>query len=148
MGSVTSVTAVTGPQPVLRAQSHVTTGDRAFSVALELPQLATEPVSASNTRNRVAPELPPENAVRMLLEIRPDVELDNIPFVGDDAVLLDDLPLTEPDTTEVPREPEQVKDLAQRGYLAGREATGGDVTATEDTAPAAVKTDEPPIPPP
>jgi hypothetical protein len=105
------------------------------------------PMMQASMAHTSATELPKALAARLSVESVDGIALDHIPFVGDAAVLIDDLPAPEPPQAELEPAPEaepeksvpakaeeEIKDpispdskLAQaatQGYLAGREVVG------------------------
>lgn len=133
MGMLSSIAATAAPQPVLRTAALPTGPTLTVVPATYVVNQAAAvmPVQAKTAGSGVAPELPESTAARLLVQNAEGIELDNIPFTNDGAILLDDLPMPEtPEAPPVPRtepEPEQAKTpdlalVATRGYLAGREA--------------------------
>ncbi|WP_395005617.1 hypothetical protein [Cypionkella sp.] len=105
------------------------------------------PMMQASLAHTSANELPKALAARLSVESVDGISLDHIPFVGDAAVLIDDLPAPEPPQAQIEQAPEAepeksvpakaeeaIKDpispdskLAQaatQGYLAGREVVG------------------------
>jgi hypothetical protein len=147
MGVLSAVTAATGPLPVARQQPNPFGPVQVAAVPatfVENPSSAVLPVQAKIASASLAPELSQSTAARLMVETVDGIELDNIPFTNDAAVLLDDLPIPEkpgPAPEAAPQEPEpqqpeagkttpqpaetamsDLSHLAVRGYLTSREA--------------------------
>ncbi len=133
MGVLSAVTAATGPLPVARQVPNPAGPVPVAPVAatfIDSPSRAVLPVQAKTASASLAPERSQSTAAKLMVETVDGIELDNIPFTNDGAVLLDDLPVPEKPTSEpthsAPQPAETAKpDLSQRatrGYLASREA--------------------------
>lgn len=148
MGMLSSIAATTGIQPVARVPTN-TVGPvpvTAPATMVESQVLAVMPVQVKIAGGAIAPEMPQATAARLLVQTAQGIELDNIPFFDDGAVLLDDLPMPDKQTLalaepEADPKPQPTQDLAQvaaRGYLASREAAA---------PPAPIETDTTEVPP-
>ena len=148
MGMLSSIAATIGIQPVARAPT-IQVGPvlaTAPATMVESQVLAVMPVQVKTAGGAIAPELSQTTAARLLVQNAQGIELDNIPFFNDDAVLLDDLPmpekpalplpevaLPEPEADPKPKATQDLVQVAARGYLASREAAAPPAPAETET---------------